>query len=193
MRIVVIGASGTIGKAVADALAERHEVVRAARSGEQKVDITDPESIRAMYRELGQVDGVVSCAGDAAWKPLSELSDADLAASLGNKLMGQVNLVRFGVDHVRDGGVFVLTAGILSQKPMPGVSAISLVNGGLESFARAAALDLPRGIRINTVSPPFIRETAEKLGMPGGLPAADNAQAYVRLVEGGETGQVVFP
>jgi NAD(P)-dependent dehydrogenase (short-subunit alcohol dehydrogenase family) len=106
--------------------------------------------------------------------------------------MGQVNLVRFGVDHVNDGGSFLLTAGIFSQSPLPGASALALVNGGLESFARGAALDLPRGIRINTISPPFMAETALAWGLAGGIPAAENAKAYVALVEGKQTGQVVF-
>jgi NAD(P)-dependent dehydrogenase (short-subunit alcohol dehydrogenase family) len=75
---------------------------------------------------------------------------------------------------------------------MPGVTALAMVNGALESFARGAALDLPRGIRINTISPPFIQETAQAMGLPGGLPASENAKAYVALVEGSETGQVVF-
>jgi NAD(P)-dependent dehydrogenase (short-subunit alcohol dehydrogenase family) len=193
MRVIVIGATGTIGKAVADAFAVRHEVLRASRHGEVKVDIEDPDSIRAMYREVGRVDGVVSCTGHGAFKPLGELTDEDLDFTLRNKLLGQVNLVRHGVDHVSDGGVFLLTAGIFSQRPIPGVPALAIANGGLECFARAAALDLPRGIRINTVSPPFIDETAKKMGFVGGMPAAENAMWYLRLLEGTETGEVVFP
>jgi len=196
MRIIVVGAGGTIGMAVAQALAARgDEVIRASRNGETAVDITRPSSIRDMYRKVGRVDAVVSCAGDAAFKPLAQLTDEDLAASLGNKLMGQVNLVRFGLDQVSDGGNFVLTSGIFSRSPMPGVPAIAMVNGAVESFARAAALDAPRGIRVNAVSPPFITETAMKLGMPtaGTISAAANAKAYVALVAGRETGRVVFP
>lgn len=195
MRIVVIGKTGTIGKAVVDALAEKHEVVGVSRSGEPRVDITDPASIRAMYEAVGQVDSVVCCAGDAAFGPLAELDDAGFETSLRSKLMGQVNLVRFGYEHVRDGGSFTLTSGIFSQKPWPGVPAIAMVNGGVESFARAAALDLDRGLRINVVAPPFIEETAAKMGMAdkGQLSAAENAKAYVALIEGDQTGQVVFP
>jgi len=192
MRIVVVGATGTIGRAVADALAARHEVLRASRSGELKVDITRPASIREMYERVGRLDAVVSCAGSGAWKALGALTDEDIQATLGDKLLGQVNLVRFGVDHVNDHGGFVLTAGIFSKSPIPGVTALAMANGALESFARAAALDLPRGIRINTISPPFIQETARSMGLPGGLPASENAKAYVALVEGNETGQVVF-
>lgn len=196
MNLIVIGATGTIGIAVADALeGAGHEVVRASRRGEVQVDIADPGSIRAMFARMDKVDGVVSCAGEAAFKPLLDLTDEDIALSLGNKLMGQVNLVRFGTEYVRDGGVFLLTAGIFSRNPPPGVPAIAMANGALESFARAAALDLPRGIRIHAISPPFITETARAMGMPteGTLPAADNAQAYLRLVEGEQTGQVVYP
>lgn len=192
MRVLVVGATGTIGRAVADALAESHDVVRASRSSAVSVDITRPESIRAMYAGLGRVDAVVSCAGSGVMKPLAALSDEDFQATIGDKLMGQVNLVRHGIDHVNDGGSFLLTAGIFSKNPIPGASALALVNGGLESFARGAALDLPRGIRINTISPPFMAETALAWGLAGGIPAAENAKAYVALVEGKQTGQVVF-
>lgn len=196
MRIAVIGATGTIGKAVADACAARgHEVVRCSRKGDHQVDIADPGSIRSLYASIGQVEAVVCCAGSAAFKPLTELSDEDLESSIRNKLLGQINLVRFGIDNVRDGGAFVLTSGIFSRNPMPGVSAIAMANGAIESFVRAAALDAPRRIRVNAVSPPFITETAQMMGMPadGTLSAADNAQAYVSLVEGDRRGEVIFP
>lgn len=196
MRALVIGATGTIGSAVADAFATAgHEVLRASRNAEVSVDISDPASIRAMYDRVGKVGAVVCCAGSGAFAKLGELSDEQLDFTIRNKLLGQVNLVRLGLDHVEDGGAFVLTAGIFSQRPPPGVPALALVNGALESFARAAALDLPRGIRIGTLSPPFITETAEKMGMPtqGTLTAANNAKAYLAFATGNDTGLVVFP
>ena len=196
MKIIVVGATGIIGSAAVNALkAKGHEVLEASRNGALKVDITDPGSIRAMYQSSGRIDAVVSCAGDAAFKPLSQLTDEDFEFSLHNKLMGQVNLVRFGADYVNDEGAFVLTSGIFSRNPMPGVPAIAIANGAIESFARAAALDVPRGIRVNAVSPPFITETAQKMGMPtdGTLAAADAARTYDALVEGSDTGKVVFP
>src|SRR5436190_5669227 len=118
MRILVIGATGTIGRAVVEALAPGNEIVAASRSKSPiTVDITRPESIRAMYERVGQVDAVVSAAGDARFKPLEELSDDDFAFSLGHKLMGQVNLVRYGFGSVRDNGSFTLTSGVLAQNP----------------------------------------------------------------------------
>ena len=193
MRIAVIGATGTIGGAVAKALAARHEVVPVSRTSNPSIDIAVPASIRAFYDAVGPLDGVVCCTGAGAMKPLGDLSDDDVETTVRSKLLGQVNLVRHGLDRLNDGGVFVLTAGAFSQHPMPGVSAVAMANGGVESFTRSAALDLPRGLRVNAVSPPFIRETAEAMGLPGGLPAADNAKAYLALVDGTENGAVVFP
>jgi NAD(P)-dependent dehydrogenase (short-subunit alcohol dehydrogenase family) len=194
MRILVVGASGTIGSAVVAALSGHHEVIRASRhSGDVRVDLGDAASVKALYGSVGALDGVVGCAGDGRYGSLETLSDDDLAYLLANKLMGQVNLVRFGIPALRDGGSFTLTAGIFSQKPSPGASGLALVNGALESFGRAAALDLPRGLRVNVVSPPWIKETAVKAGKDAPLSAADNALAYVRLIEGTETGAVVYP
>jgi NAD(P)-dependent dehydrogenase (short-subunit alcohol dehydrogenase family) len=196
MRILLIGATGTIGKAIAAALGPRHEVLLASRQqAPLHVDIADPASIRGLYTKVGKVGAVISAAGQARFKPFADLSDADFRFSLDNKLMGQVNLVRYGLGSVADGGSFTLTSGVLAQQPMPGSCAISLVNAGLEGFVRAAALEVPRSIRINVVSPPWVTETLQALGMPlqGGLPAAIVAQAYVGSVEGTETGQVISP
>jgi NAD(P)-dependent dehydrogenase (short-subunit alcohol dehydrogenase family) len=196
MRILIVGATGTIGRAVAAALLPGNEIVAASRSKSPvTVDISQPESIKAMYRAVGPVDAVVSVAGEAKFAPLEQLGDSDFAFSLGNKLMGQVNLVRYGFGSVRDGGSFTLTSGVLSQKPMKGSGAISLVNGGLEGFVRAAALEAPRRIRVNVVSPPWVTETLIAYGMDPsiGLSAATVARAYVRSVTGSESGTVISP
>jgi NAD(P)-dependent dehydrogenase (short-subunit alcohol dehydrogenase family) len=194
MRVIVVGATGTIGKAVVEALSGRHEVVRAGRtSGEYQVDATSRESIDRFFGEVGPFDALISLVGGAAFKPLADLTDEDFQFSLSHKLMGQVNLVRGGLTHVRDGGSFTLTSGVLSREPLPGTSAISLVNAGLEGFAIAAALDMPRGVRINAVSPPWVTETLEALGWDTspGMPAADVARAYVECVEGSRNGETL--
>jgi NAD(P)-dependent dehydrogenase (short-subunit alcohol dehydrogenase family) len=195
MRILVIGASGTIGKEVVKALAD-HEIVPASRKdSEVTVDIRDAASIRAMYAKVGKVDAVISAAGSGAWKPLPELTDDDFEASLHDKLMGQVNVIRYGWDSVGDGGSFTVTSGILSRQPMVGGAAISMVNAGLDGFVRAAALEAPRGIRVNVISPPWVSETLAAMNMDPshGLPAATVAKAYVRSVTGTETGVVIEP
>jgi NAD(P)-dependent dehydrogenase (short-subunit alcohol dehydrogenase family) len=196
MRILIIGATGIIGQAVVAALKGRHELVLASlHKAHEHVDIADPSSIRALYQRVGRVNAVVSAAGQAKFAPLAALTDADFAFSLGNKLMGQVNLVRLGVDSVVDGGSFTLTSGVLAQHPTPGGAAISVVNAGVEAFGRAAAIELPRKLRVNVVSPPWVSETLSAMGRDpaGGLPAADVARSYVESVEGSQTGKVITP
>jgi NAD(P)-dependent dehydrogenase (short-subunit alcohol dehydrogenase family) len=196
LKLLLIGASGTIGQAISAALSQGHEVVAASRNSESaRVDITDPASIRALFEAVGPVDGVIAAAGAARRKPLPQLEDQDFEFSLHNKLMGQVNVVREGLQRVRDLGVIVITSGQASRSPYPGSGIISLVNAGLEGFVRAAALEAPRGIRVNAVSPPSVSETLSKQGLDatGGLPASVVARAYVQAVETPVTGQVIEP
>jgi len=192
MRVLVVGASGTIGQAVVRALSRDHQVVQASRSrSEVKVDITDPDSIRRMYRTVGKIDAVVSAAGEGRFAPLEKLSDEDFRFTLASKLMGQVNLVRYGLEQVNDRGSFTLTTGILFEQPAPGSGAIAPVNGALIGFVRAAALELPRGIRINDCCPGWVAETLKAMGMDpkGGTPADVVARDYVAAVQGSMTGR----
>lgn len=196
MRILIVGAKGTIGSEIVKALSANNEIVEASRShAHVKVDIRDAASIRSMYQKVGKVDAVVNAAGSGAWKPLTLLTDEDFEVSLHDKLMGQVNLIRYGFDHLADHGSITVTSGILSRDPMQGSAAISLVNAGLEGFVRAAAMEAPRRIRVNVVSPPWVTETLEQMKMEGvpGLPAARVARAYALAVNGAQTGQVIEP
>jgi NAD(P)-dependent dehydrogenase (short-subunit alcohol dehydrogenase family) len=193
-KVAVFGATGTIGKAIVAALLPKHEVVQISyKQAPYKVDYADADSIRRVLKSVGRVHAIVSAAGAARFAPLAKLTDDDFLFSLTNKLMGQVNLVRIGLEHVEDAGSITLTSGILSRKPMVGSAAISLVNAGLEGFVRAAQLEAPRGIRINVVSPPWVTETLKALNMDPsqGKPAAQVAQAYVRSMEGRDGGIVI--
>lgn len=195
MNVILIGASGTIGSAIDDALSPNHDLVRVGRtSGDVHADLSDPSSIETLYEEVGPFDAVVSAAGNAAFNPILDLTDDDFDLSLSSKLMGQVNLVRYGLPHIRTDGnpSFTLVSGVLSQEPMPGSAAISMVNSGIEGFARAAALEAG-GVRVNVVSPPWVSETLEAMDEDpsDGLPAATVAEAFVDSVEGEMTGEVV--
>src|SRR5262245_41025802 len=194
MRIIVVGATGTIGQAVVRAFESRHGVVRVGHSrGEHRVDITDKASIERLLEELGAFDALVSAAGRVKFGPLAELSDADWELYLSDKLMGQVNLVRAGLKHVREGGSFMVTSGLLALYPVPGGSAITLVNAGLEAFTRGVAIEMPRGACINVVSPPWVSETLAAMGRnpSKGLPAETVARAYLESVEGTRNGETL--
>jgi len=195
MKILVVGARGTVGRGVAAELGRRHEVIAAGRRGaDVTLDLADRGSIEAALERLAPLDAIVSAAGQVGWAPLLELTPADWAFSVANKLMGQVNLALVGQQYLRDGGSITLTSGVLFDQPVPHGAAASLANGGIEAFVRAAAIELPRGIRINGVSPGVLQESMDDLGPffrgfeP--VPAARVALGYSRSVEGADTGKV---
>ena len=196
MRVLIVGASGTIGRAVVAELGQRHEVVTAGRnSGDIRLDITDSESIRAAYADAGPLDAVVSTAGTVRFAPFAELDSEGYEIGLRDKLMGQVNLVLIGRDSIADGGSFTLTTGVLDREPIVAGSSASMVNGAVNAFVGAAAIEMPRGQRINAVSPGVIQEAMEAYapyfrGFES-VPSARAALAYSKSVEGARTG-VVF-
>jgi len=196
MKVVIIGATGTIGKAVAPLLNEKgHKVVQVSRHTQPSVDITDPTSIGAFYTTIGEIDAIIyTAAGTVSYSTISELTDEGIHLDINSKLLGQVNLVRQGLSKVRPGGVFILTGGIFFYKPWPKASVIAMVNGGLEGFVRGAALDLQDGRRIVVVHPPAVREWAIQMGMDGEPwpSAATVAETYLMALESKITGQPVF-
>jgi NAD(P)-dependent dehydrogenase (short-subunit alcohol dehydrogenase family) len=195
MKILIVGASGTLGQAVAAELGARHDIVRAGRSsGDVRVDIRDGASVAAMYRAVGELDAVVCAAGGSPFAPLAELTEAMLIEGVQDKLMGQVRLVQEGTAILREGGSFTLISGILTEQPIVAGACASMLDGAVEAFARAAAIELPRGIRINTVSPTMLTESVDSYApfFRGFEPvtAARAALAFSRSVEGRQTGQV---
>lgn len=195
MKIVLIGASGTLGQAIDAALSQRHQIIRVGRqSGDLNVDITDSGSIRRLFEQVGSFDALVSATGNLHFGALAEMTEAEYQIGLRDKLMGQVNLVLIGREFITDGGSFTLTSGILSDDPIRFGSSASMVNAAIDGFVRGAAIELPRGLRVNSVSPTVVSES-----MPGyapyfrgfkPIPAAEAALGYVRSVEGAQTGQV---
>jgi NAD(P)-dependent dehydrogenase (short-subunit alcohol dehydrogenase family) len=195
MKVILVGATGTLGKAVDKALNSRHEIVRVGRkNGDLQVDITDPKSIEQLYKRTGEFDAVVSATGDVHFGPLEEFTQDQFQVGLHSKLMGQVNLVSLGLKHIRSGGSFTLISGQINDDPIRMGASGAMVNGGLEGFVRSAALELPRGLRINLVSPTMTEESIAAFGpfFPGqkAIPAAEAALGFVKSVEGPQTGKV---
>lgn len=195
MKILLIGAGGTIGKRLDEAFSKKHEVIRASRSGDVKVDMTSADSIEEMYRSIGTVDAIVSAAGEAKFAPIAEMSEADIYVGIRGKLMGQVNLALIGQKYLSDGGSITLTSGILADDPIAGSAGVALVNGGLNSFVIAAAQELKRGMRINAVCPTVVEDSVEAYGdWFAGFDAAPMdrvVNGYVRSVEGLINGRVI--
>ncbi|SDJ06829.1 short chain dehydrogenase [Natribacillus halophilus] len=195
MKILLIGATGTIGSNVYDRLQQNHEIIRAGRNGaDVQVDITDETSIRHMYEHTGNVDAVINASGSAGFAQLTEMTPDKNETAVNSKLKGQINLVLLGLPYVTDGGSFTLTSGVMMDDPIPQGASAAMANGGIRSFVTSAAIEMPRGIRINNVSPSLLEESSERIGhlFAGFQPVPGDrvAMAYQKSVEGSQTGQI---
>ena len=194
MKIMVVGGTGTLGQAVVARLRDVHEVIIVGHThGDVRVDITDTSSVRALLESVGPVDAIVSTTGSLHFGPLAETTAEQFDVGLQDKLLGQVRLALIGQHYLNEGGSITLTSGIVAHEPIRNGSNATTVNAAIEAFAKAAAVELPRGIRINVVSPTYVSESADiyEPFFPGfeSVPVARVALAYVRSIEGPQTGR----
>lgn len=157
------------------------------------MDVGDEDSIKALFEAVGSVEAVVATVGSVPFEPFEELGRAEYLAAFTQKVLAQISIVRLGVPHVADGGSFTLTTGVVGRETIRTGAAAATANGALEYFVPAAAVELPRGIRINAVSPTVLAEAPSYHdSFPGfsPVPAATVAEAYVKSVEGVQTGQI---
>jgi NAD(P)-dependent dehydrogenase (short-subunit alcohol dehydrogenase family) len=195
MRAIVIG-SGALGYAVQGTLAKHgHEVVSVGRrSGDFQADISDMASLRELFSRIGPFDAVANAAGDVFPAPLEETTDEQWARSIAAKGMGQINVVRTALPHIADRGSFTLVSGVLTNEFTPASSIGTTVNHMVEGFVKAAATEMPRGVRINCISPTVLAESeAYHPFFPGftPIPAAEVAQAYLRAMSNPITGRIL--
>jgi NAD(P)-dependent dehydrogenase (short-subunit alcohol dehydrogenase family) len=191
MKIIIVGASGRIGTKVTEALSDNHDIVRVGtRSGDVQCNYTDPESVRSMFDKIGEFDSLISVAGgDSVFKPYQELDDEDYRYGFERKFLAQTRLVRMGEKFVSNNGSFTLTSGFLSHYPNPYSIATGTLNAAVDAFVKSTAQLLPRGIRVNVVSPaPIVEQGQEQQGV---VTAEQTAKFYVDAVEGSFTGQVL--
>ncbi len=188
MKIIIVGASGRIGTEVDKALSGRHDIVRVgAHSGDVQCDYTLPASVRDMFDKVGEFDALISVAGgDSTFKAFPAL---DYRYGFERKFLGQIKLLKFGESFVRDTGSFTFTSGFLSQYPNLASIATGPLNAAVDTFVNNTASLLPRGIRINVVSPaPIVEPGQEGRGL---VTAAQTAKLFVEAVEGNMTGQIL--
>jgi NAD(P)-dependent dehydrogenase (short-subunit alcohol dehydrogenase family) len=195
MKILLVGATGMLGSAVGKALTGRgHQVVTVGRTaGDISADVADPEQTAHLFAEVSDLDAVASAAGDVPYKRIVDMEPEDYLSAYRGKVAAQIELVRQGTRHIAERGSFTLIGGVLSQEPIVTGSAAAMVNGAVESFVRAAAIEIAPQ-RINAVSPTVFAESMAEYGdfFPGITPVGVDvvAAAYVRSIEGAETGQV---
>ncbi len=197
MKIIIVGATGAVGKTAVQALSGRHEIISVGRtSGDIQMDIEDTDSIRSMYQQVGKVDAVVCAIGHVHFGPVDKMTSANFMESIGGKALPQVNLVLEGFDNINDGGSFTLTSGVTNRDPIRGGAGAAAANGALDGFVVGAAVDMPRGIRINAVSPEVLESCRDAYDgfFPGHVHVSNEAVglAFCRAVEGCLSGEIII-
>ena len=196
MKILIIGGHGTIGKKVDDHFNKNHDVIIGGRSqGDVHIDIADSNSIHSTLESIGELDAIICIAGEAKWDEFDKMTEEDFYIGIKSKLMGQVNLVRIGKHFLKPDGSITLSTGILADDPVPLTTSAAMVNGALHSFVKALELELKNDIRVNVVSLGLVEDSYEKYKdfFPKHIPISmeNSVNAYVRSVEGKESGQVI--
>ncbi|HSU50400.1 MAG TPA: short chain dehydrogenase [Segetibacter sp.] len=195
MKIIIIGATGTMGKHLANAFEKEHEVIRvASRGGDINADITSTASIEELFRQAGPFDALISTAGPTYVGPWKKMSDKEFRKGVEGKMMGQINLVLIGQHYINPKGSFTLITGALTHEPQLNFANASAANGAVEAFVRAAAIELENGIRINAVSPTVIEASPQFFPyFPGDIPVTMKELEYSfrKSVFGANTGQVI--
>lgn len=195
--IILIGALGKMGQAALTGLSN-HKVITAGRSGDVDhiVDITDEQSIRALYEKVGHFDAVVNTVGLCEYANFTDMTEAQWMSTVMSKMMGQINLVRIGQKYIVDGGSFTLISGILNVKPIPYAIADATTSGAIDTFVKCVAFEMPRNTRINVVNPTVLVEAWGVYGemMPGFEPVPGKlvGKAFERSVDGFITGEVIY-
>lgn len=194
MKIVVVGATGTIGRHVVEALKQDNEIISVGhQDGDYQVDMTNTNSIQGFFESIGTFDALIVTAGIAYFGPFDKMTETDFRVGIDSKLMGQVNLVLIGKNYINPKGSFTLTSGTLSDDPVHFAIAISTVNGAINSFVKAASVELDNGIRINAVSPGVAEDSPGfHPFFPGKEPVSMKrlTMAYIKSTLGARTGQI---
>ena len=197
MRIIIVGASGTMGTHLSAAFEKEHEIVKVDHSnGDYRVDITSPDSIEDMYNKVGKFDALICTAGPTYVGPWKNLTDKEFRKGVDGKMMGQINLVLIGQHYINPKGSFTLITGALTHDPQKNFANASAANGAVEGFVRAAAIELENGIRINAVSPTVIENSPQYFPyFPGDIPVTMQQLEYGfrKSVFGANTGHIIKP
>jgi len=197
MKIIIVGATGTMGKHLTSAFEKEHEIVTVAeKEADILVDITSPESIENLFKQVGSFDALISTAGPTHVGPWKNLTDKEFRKGVDGKMMGQINLVLIGQHYINPKGSFTLITGALTHDPQLNFANASAANGAVEGFVRAAAIELGNGIRINAVSPTVIENSPQYFPFfPGDIPVTmkELEFGFRKSVFGANTGQIIKP
>ena len=195
-KIIVVGATGKLGRVVVEGLQKDYEVIRAGRSGpDLKIDAFDFESVSDILASVGPFDGLVSCIGGTPFKTFEELTMDDFAAGLSTKCFSQLNLAKAAIPFLSENGSITLTSGIIGDEPIIAGSCAAAANGALNMCVSTLAAEYAGKLRINVVSPSIIENSVDHYGMlfDGFEPTSNKSiiHAYRRTISAPITGRVM--
>lgn len=197
LKIIIVGATGTMGKHLTSAFEKDHEIIRVSeKGGDIQTNITSTESIENLFKQVGAFDALISTAGPTYVGPWINLTDKEFRKGVEGKMMGQINLVLIGQHYINPKGSFTLITGALTHEPQLNFANASAANGAVEGFVRAAAIELQNGIRINAVSPTVIENSPQYFPFfPGDIPVTMKQLefGFRKSVFGANTGQIIKP
>lgn len=168
--VVVIGAGSGIGRAVAvDAAHAGATLILGGRTAApldetarlsggatvRVVDATREEDVEAFFESIGPFDHLVSTIGFSVSGLIGELRAEAIREAMAAKLWAPIFLVKHGAHRIAADGSFTFFSGIRGARPAARSSITSLVNGGLEAFVKAMAVELGP-VRVNAVSPGIV-------------------------------------
>lgn len=196
MKVLVIGASGTIGTAVYEDLRNDFDVFGASRNHPtHALDINNRNQVATMLKTLVPLDGIVVCAGTTPFGPFESLDQATFEKGFQSKFIGQVNVVWEALNYLSPNGAVVLSSGILAREPILGSSCAAAVNGALEAFVMATAAEYLGRMRLNIVSASVVEDAMAYYGktFQGFKPTSmsDLVVAYRRALTGPISGKTL--
>lgn len=193
MKIIVIGGTGTIGAALVNLLRENHEVIAVGKNrGDFQVDVTDKQQLGRFFKEVGEIDGIISTLGEGKIVPFDDASEEEYFATLNSKLMNNIRIYHEGKRYIKNEGFIIFTSGLASTEPVYGGSPISVACAAIEAFVRSSAIENTNSIRLNVVSPAMVKETMVLFGMDGknAISAQDTAKVFLQLINEGADGVI---
>lgn len=174
-RVVVIGGTSGIGRAIAEhAAATGAQVIAASRTAGdsapapqialEQVDLTSTSSIEALFQRVGAFDHLVLSAGPGAMGTVRQLSSEAARPFMDTKFWGYYDAIRFAAEHIAADGSMTLVGGGASRKHAPGRPMMAAINAALEALGKANAIDLAP-VRVNVIAPGLV-DTPAYAGLP---------------------------
>jgi NAD(P)-dependent dehydrogenase (short-subunit alcohol dehydrogenase family) len=147
-KVVIVGRD----RATLSAAAANHGFIAV------QADVGRLADIERMYREIatavGKIDVLFANAGIYKAAPLADTTEAFFDETVAINLKGLFFTVQRALPHLNDGAAVILNSSTVNTKGWPGIAVYSATKAAVRSLARTFAAELlPRGIRVNTVSP----------------------------------------